>query len=154
MAIRDDLHTLLDRLPEETLQPAHAFLNGLLRPHPRRPEVEQARDRGRAFRKLVERQFQEAGKPGTISGMIGGGSPFPQDGETYGRNAFHYWDDKALVHQTLQFFAGQELEMMERISRSDAGTMLSYDQELSSGGRTLRNKAEFPFIVTAKPSEP
>jgi hypothetical protein len=99
---------------------------------------------------MVERRFQETRQSGTISVMTGGGSLFPKDGETYGRNAFHYWDDKALVHQTLQFFAGQELEMMERMSRSDDGATLIYDQELSSGGRTVRNKVEFPFITEGK----
>lgn len=147
MARRDDLHSLIDCLPEDKLQPAHALLDGLLRPHPLRSELERARHRGRDFRNLVQQRFKEGRTPGTISALVGGGSLFPKDGETYGRNAFHYWDDKALVHQTLQFFAGQELEMMERIARSDDGTKLTYEQELSSGGRTLRNSAEFPFIV-------
>jgi hypothetical protein len=147
---RDDLHSLLDRLPEEMVRSVRVYLESLLRPRPPRPEIEQSRDRGREFRKMVERRFQETRQSGTISVMTGGGSLFPKDGETYGRNAFHYWDDKALVHQTLQFFAGQELEMMERMSRSDDGATLIYDQELSSGGRTVRNKVEFPFITEGK----
>jgi hypothetical protein len=153
MSARDDLHALLDQLPEEMLQPSQVFLESLLRPRPPRPEIERSRDRGRSFRKLVEQRFQETRKPGTISAIVGGGSLFPKDGETYGRNAFHYWDGGALVHQTLQFFAGQELEIMERISRSEDGATLTYDQELSSGGRTLLHKAEFPFIAAEKPGE-
>ena len=144
---RDDLHSLLDRLPEEMLQPIRLYLDSLLRPRMPRPEIERSRDRSREFRKLVERRFQETRKSGTISAMVGGGGLFPRDEETYGRNAFHYWDDKALVHQTLQFFAGQELEIMERISRTDDGATLIYDQELSSGGRTIRNKAEFLSLI-------
>ncbi|MGA8272218.1 MAG: hypothetical protein WB919_11720 [Candidatus Sulfotelmatobacter sp.] len=148
MGIRDELHSLLDQLPEDQLQPARAFLNGLLRPHLQRPEIGQALDRGREFRKQVEQRYRETRKPGTISGMSGGGGLSPKDdGTTYGRNAFHYWDDKALVHQTLQFFTSQELEMMERISCSANGETLTYEQELSSGGRTVRNRAEFPFMV-------
>ena len=150
---RDDLHSLLDRLPEEMVRPVRVYLESLLRPRPPRPEIEQSRHRTREFRKMVEQRFQETRKSGTISALVGGGSLFPRDGETYGRNAFHYWDDKALVHQTLQFFAGQELEIMERMSRSDDGGTLVYDQELSSGGRTVRNRVEFPFIVQDQQGE-
>jgi hypothetical protein len=154
MGTRDEIRSLLDQLPEDKLQSALTVLNALLKPHPQPPEAGRARERGRRFRKLVEQQFHSTRKAGTISAMAGGGGLFPKDGETYGRNAFHYRDDKALVHQTLQFFAGQELEIMERMSCSEDGTMLTYEQELSSGGRRLRNKAEFPFIVAETPAEP
>ena len=148
MSLRDDLRLLLDQLPEDKLQPTKAFLNGLLSPRMQHSEHERSRDRGREFRKRVEQRFKETRRPGTVSSMIGGGSLFPKDGETYGRNAFHYWDDKALVHQTLQFFAGQELEIMERISRSEDGATLIYEQELHSGGRTVGDKFDFPFLAS------
>jgi len=147
MSIRDEVQSLLDELPEDKLRTVRAFLDGLLRPHPLRAENLQVRDQAQKFRMLVEQRFQETRKPGTISALAGGGSLFPRDGETYGRNSFHYWDDKALVHQTLQYFAGQELEIMERLSRSEDGGKLVYEQEAHSGGRTLRNRIEFPLVV-------
>jgi hypothetical protein len=147
MTIRAEVQSLLDELPEDKLHTVRAFLDGLLRPHPIRAEHLQLRDQAQKFRTLVEQRFQETRKPGTITALAGGGSLFPKNGETCGRNSFHYWDDKALVHQTLQFFAGQELEIMERFSRSDDGGKLVYEQETHSGGRTLRNRIEFPFIV-------
>lgn len=153
MSIRDEVRSLLDELPEGKLRTVRAFLDGQLRPRPVRAEHLQVRDQAQKFRMLVEQRFQETRKPGTISAMTGGGSLFPRDGETYGRNSFHYWDDKALVHQTLQFFAGQELEIMERFSRSDDGAKLVYEQETHSGGRTLRNRIEFPFISKKPGSE-
>jgi len=147
MSTRDEVQSLLDELPEDKLRTVRAFLDGLLRPHPIRAEHLEFRDQAQKFRTLVEQRFQETRKPGTISAMTGGGSLFPKNGETYGRNSFHYWDDKALVHQTLQFFAGQELEVMERFSRSEDEGKLVYEQEMHSGGRTLRNRIEFPFVV-------
>jgi hypothetical protein len=147
MTIRAEVQSLLDELPEDKLHTVRAFLDGLLRPHLLDAENLQVRNQAQKFRMLVEQRFRETHKPGTISAMTTGGSLFPKNGESYGRNSFHYWDDKALVHQTLQFFAGQELEIMERFSRSDNGGKLVYEQETHSGGRTLRNRIEFPFIV-------
>jgi hypothetical protein len=67
------------------------------------------------------------------------------EGTPFGRQSFSYWDEKALVHQTLQSFDGQELEIMERLSISPQRTKLSCVLELSSGGLTvnhmLREKA-------------
>jgi hypothetical protein len=40
----------------------------------------------------------------------------------------------AQIHQTLTIFEGQELEIMQRVSRSQDGATLVYEQELSSGG--------------------
>ena len=94
---------------------------------------------------MVERRFRETRKPGTISTLIGGGNVFPREGKAHSSHAFHYWDDKALVHQTLRVFEGQELEAMERISLSDDRTMLVYEQELSSGGLTKKHEERFPF---------
>jgi len=145
MGIRDELHSLLDRLPEDQLQNARPFLAGLLRPRAPSPEIEHARQLTHEYKKMVERRFCETRRPGTISVLVGGGNMFPREGKEYGNHAFHYWDDKALVHQTLRVFEGQELEAMERISLSDDRTMLVYEQELSSGGLTKKHEERFPF---------
>jgi len=146
MATRDEVRALLDRLPEDKLDNANLFLNGLLRPRPApSAEIERARELTHQYRRMVERKFRETRKPGTISSLFGGGSIFPKQGQGYGSHAFHYWDDKALVHQTLRIFEGQELEIMERISLSEDGSTLQYEQELSSGGLTRRRQEEFPF---------
>ncbi len=68
-----------------------------------------------------------------------------------GNHSFHYWDDKALVHQTLRIFGGQELEIMERTWRSEDGATLVYEQELSSGGLTKRHEERFPFRDASEP---
>jgi hypothetical protein len=67
------------------------------------------------------------------------------EGTPFGRHGFSYWDENALVHQTLQSFDGQELEIMERLSISPDRTKLSCVLELSSGGRTVNYAEEFPI---------
>jgi hypothetical protein len=116
MAIRDELHSLLDELPEDKLRAARPYLAGLLRPRTPSPEIERARQLTRQYKKMVEQGFRETRKPGTISALVGGGNVFPREGKAYGDHAFRVWDDKALIHQTLRVFEGQELEPMERIS--------------------------------------
>ena len=145
MAIRDELHSLLDQLPEHQLRNARPFLAGLLRPPTPSPEIEHARQLTNQYKKMVEQRFRESRKPGTISGLVGGGNVFPREGKAHSNHAFQYWDDKALVHQTLRVFEGQELESMERISLSEDRTMLVYEQELSSGGLTKKHEERFPF---------
>jgi hypothetical protein len=94
---------------------------------------------------LVEQRFRETRKPGTIGGMVGGGCMGTHEGTPFGRQSFSYWDEKALVHQTLQSFDGQELEIMERLSISHDRKKLSFVLELSSGGRTVNYTEEFPI---------
>jgi len=145
MAIRDEIHSLIDQLPEDQLQNVRPFLAGLLRPRAQSPEIEQARQLTHQYKKMVEQRFRETRKPGTISALVGGGSVFPKEGRVSGDHSFHYWDDKALVHQTLRIFEGQELEIMERVSRSQDGATLVYEQELSSGGLTKRHDERISF---------
>jgi hypothetical protein len=62
----------------------------------------------------------------------------------FGRQSFHYWDEQALVYQTLQSFEGQEIEIMERLSFYADQTTLVWDLEISSGGHTVRHQDGFP----------
>jgi hypothetical protein len=151
MATRDELHSLLDQLPEDKLRDARPFLTGLLKPRPASPEIDRARKLTQQYKNMVEQRFRETRKPGTISALVGGGSVFPREGQMNGNHSFHYWDDKALVHQTLRIFGGQELEIMERTWRSEDGATLVYEQELSSGGLTKRHEERFPFRDASEP---
>jgi hypothetical protein len=145
MATRDELHSLLDQLPEDKLQAVRPFLNGLLKPPTPSPELIRARQRTQEFRKMVERRFRETRTPGTISTLSGGGGIFSREAQAFSNHAFHYWDDKALVYQSLRVFETHELETMERFSLSDGGRTLVYEQEVSSGGLTKRHEERFPF---------
>jgi hypothetical protein len=52
---------------------------------------------------------------------------------------------KALVHQTLQSFDGQSIELMNRLAFSE--TRLSFSLEVSSGGKTVRYEDDFPITL-------
>src|ERR1035441_2933917 len=103
---------------ESRLEVVRAMLDHHVHPPPPRPEIERMQRRSQDYKNRVEQRFRETRKPGTIGGMAGGGSVGMHEGTPFGRQSFSYWDDKALVHQTLQLFDGQELEIMERLSLS------------------------------------
>ena len=145
VATRDELKALFDQLPEPRLEIVRNMLEHHVHPPEPRPEIEQMQGRSREYKERVEQRFRETRKPGTIGGMAGGGSMGMPQGTPFGRQGFSYWDEKALVHQTLQSFEGQELEIMERLSLSPDRTRLSCVVELSSGGRTVNFTEEFPI---------
>lgn len=145
MQTRDELKTLIDQLPESSLEVVRSTINYHLNPPPPpSPEIERMRQRGQAYRREVERRFRETLKPATIGAFVSGGSWGAHEGIPFGRNSFNYWEDKALVQQSLQSFNGQDVEIMERYALSEDGTKLVCIIELSSGGRTVRHEDEFP----------
>lgn len=145
MATREELKALIDQLPEPRLEAVRKMLEHHVHPPTPRPEIEQMQRRSQEYKERVEQRFRETRRPGTIGGMGGGGSMGMHEGTPFGRQGFSYWDEKALVHQTLQSFDGQELEIMERLSISPDRTKLSCVLELSSGGRTVNYTEEFPI---------
>jgi hypothetical protein len=116
-----------------------------IHPPPPHPEIERMQQRSRAYKDHVEQRFRETRKPGTIVGMGGGAHSGEHEGVSFGRQEFHYWDEKALVHQSLQNFDGQEIELMERVSFSSDRTKLQCFLEIASGGRTVNYTEEFPI---------
>jgi hypothetical protein len=146
VATRDELKALIDQLPELRLEIVRNMLEHHVHPPQPRSEIEQMQRRSQVYKERVEQRFRETGKPGTIGGMTGGGSMGMHHGTPFGRQGFSYWDEKALVHQTMQSFDGQELEIMERLSFSPDRTRLSCTLELSSGGRTVNFREEFPIL--------
>lgn len=146
MASRHELKALIDKLPESRLDIVRTLLNHHINPMPPpHPAIEQMQRRSQDYRKLVERRFRETGKPGTIRGMGGSGFTGMHDETPFGRQGFHYWDNKALVYQTLQFLDSQEIEIMERLSFSADHKTLMCDFEISSGSRTVHHTDEFPM---------
>ncbi len=136
---------LIDQLPEPRLEIVRNMLERHVHPPQPQPEIEQMQRRSQEYKERVEQRFRETRKPGTVGGMAGGGSMGMHQGTPFGRQGFSYWDEKALVHQTLQSFDGQELEIMERLSLSPDRTKLSCVLELSSGDRTVNFTQDFPI---------
>jgi hypothetical protein len=137
MAIRDEIHSLVDQLREDQLQNARPFLAGLPGPRAQSPEIEHAPQLTHQFKKMVEQRFRETRNPGTISALVGGSSVFPKEPRVSGNHSFHHWDDKVLVHQTLRIFEGQELEIMERVSRSQDSATLPTSAKLDDKVRQI-----------------
>lgn len=144
VATRDELKSLIDQLPESRLQMVRTMLNHQVNPPPPNPDIERMQQRSQNYRTLVEQRFREMGKPETIRSMGGGGFSGVHEGTPYGRHGFHYWDDKVLVHQSMQYFDGEEIEIMERLSLSPDRTTLICTLELSNGGKTVRHEDAFP----------
>ena len=149
MADREQLKSLIDQLPDASLEMVRTMMNLHIHPPPPPPpEVEQMLRRGQEYRKRVEQQFNETLKPGTLGGRGsgGGGGRFSgvHEGMPYAYNSFHYWDGNALVRQTLQSFDTQDIEIMQRFSFTADGTEFECVVELSSGGRTVRHEERFP----------
>jgi len=145
MVSRDELKALIDQLAENKLEMVRTMLDHNVNPPPPIPQIEEMQRRSQSYKSRVEARFRETRKPGTIGGMGGGGFAGMHEGTPYGRHGFSYWDEKALVQQTLQSFDGHEVEIMERFSISDDHTKLSCLLELSSGGRTVRHTEDFPI---------
>lgn len=149
MPSREELKTLIDQLPENQLGRVEELLrHHLTSPAKPRPEIEAIRRRSQTYREQVMQRFRETRRPGTcgIGAMSGSGSFSEHEGIRFGRQGFQYWDDKALVHQSMHYFDGHELEIMERLSISE-GKALSCAIEMSSGGRTVRYSDEFPLTA-------
>jgi hypothetical protein len=146
VATREELKELIDQLPEPRLEMARQMLERQVHPPPPHPEMEHMEHRSRRYRNQVEQRFRETRKPGTIGGMGGTGFLSEHEGVPFGRQGFQYWDEKALVYQTLQMFDGQEIEIMERLSFSPDRTKLICSLEIASGDRTANYTEEFPIM--------
>lgn len=147
MSPRDDLKALIDQLPETWLEAARRMLEHHINPPTQHPQVDRMQRQSHEYRQQVLQQFRDTRKPGTVGGM-GGTAGFGSYGGTpFGRQSFHYWDDKALVFQSRQFFDGQSIEFMERLAFSLDRTAFHCSLEISSGGHTVRHEDQFPIAT-------
>jgi hypothetical protein len=147
MANRDELHQLVEEVPENRVEQVLMMLRHHVHPPEVRPEIEQSRRQLEEFRRQVEGQFRATRKPGTISSM--GGSGFvgrAPHGGGFSNKSFHYWDDRAIVYQSLRSYSDQIMESMERLSTTPDDSAFVYEVELSSGGRIVRYREEFPRV--------
>src|ERR1043166_2913083 len=110
MPTREELHALVDTLPEGAIEAAHRILSGMeVWPPPPPPSVEEMRKRMEGRRlDVMQRQ-----RPGTTAGFAGSGGYDPTRGA--GSFSFHYWDDDNFVQETLRNHKGHELTIVERI---------------------------------------
>jgi hypothetical protein len=141
---RESLRSLIDRLPEEALQPAKRALERLQIwppvPPPRIAELQrEMRDKARAA----------ALKSGT--GFMGGGGggwhTDPQGRIRKGRYSSGRIEDGAEIVETHHFRDGVEITVIERFRLSDDGKSLAYSQEISGPGQSFQHTIDFEVPV-------
>src|SRR6476469_6282021 len=127
MPTREELHTLVDSLPEEAMQAAHRMLTSLqVWPPTPPPGLEEMRKRMEQRRTEVM-QHQ---KPGTIAGF-GGAVSYDPTKDVAHFSASH-WEDDISITETLRRHKGHEIAVVERI-RVD-GQRLIYKHEVVGPG--------------------
>jgi hypothetical protein len=137
MPTREELHKLIDSMPEAAMEAAHRVLSQLqVWPPPAPPGAEEMRQR------MKERRIQvmQAQKPGTTAVFGGGGNYDPAKGVGY--SSISHWEDDWHVHEVLRRHHGHELSIVER-TRVD-GSYLIYRHEVQGPG-AKRDEREVVF---------
>jgi hypothetical protein len=144
---REELHWLIDTMPEGALEHAKTVLNRLQAwpPEPP-PEIEQIR------RQVRERMSQRA-RPGTgIAGGGGGGSyTLGQGGRIRkGNYSSGYQENGFAAHETHHFHEGVEITITERMRLGEDGKTLIYSNAIEGpdGKRYTRQGPATPRSTT------
>jgi hypothetical protein len=139
MPTREELHQLVDTLPEGAMRAAHQALSHFQTwPPPPPPDLQEMRKRMEE-RRLEMRQGQ---KPGTTGGFGGTSGYDPTKGA--GSSSFQYWDGDTFVQETLRNHKRHELKVVERIRIE--GPSLIYQHAVTGPGGKL-NEREVTFDI-------
>lgn len=151
MATRGELKTLVDQMPEESLDLVQANLQSILNPPAPNPMVEKIIQRSEELRnQLPERlkRLQAGNPPNSILGFYGGGGfgsgPPPKRGN--GEQSYSWQEGRASVKHRLVLHEDHEIDFVERLELTGDEKTLIYEQEIYSEGRTLRRREEFPVV--------
>src|ERR1700730_7554442 len=139
---REELHRLVDTLPEAALEPAEKALQHFqIWPRLPPPEVE------RMQREHHERMLRSM-RPGTVGTSGGGGSYSVGTGGQIenGRFSFTRSEEKTSVIETHHFHQGHEITITERLRMDDDGKMLIYATEIVGPNRKAQSQ-EITFEV-------
>jgi hypothetical protein len=143
MQTREELHILVDSLPEDALVPAERVLRNFQVWPPVAPDPAD-------FRKRMEErrlEMRQKMKPGTIAGFGGGGSYDPTRGS--GSSSFNYWDGDTFVGETRRHHQGHELTIIEHIRLDESAKQLFYKHEVAGPGGK-HDEREITFETSAK----
>src|SRR5215813_11822618 len=131
MPTREELHKLVDSLPEGAFDAAHRALSNLQAwPPPALPDMETMRKRQEQHREEVRNRMLAQQRPGTVGGFGGGGGYSPKTGS--GSHGMHHWEGDTLIVQTYRQHLGHELMVTERIRVE--GQHLIYKHEVTGPG--------------------
>ena len=125
---REELHRLVDLLPEGALDPARQALQHF-RIWPQQPFLQ------------IERMRQKHRASGTGVGEGG----YPSGGQVpSGRFSFNHWEEDTAVVETHIFHDGHEVIVTERLRLGDGGTPLEYAHEIiGPKGKEYSQKLSF-----------
>jgi hypothetical protein len=139
MPTREELHKLIDSMPDGAIEAAHRMLNHMqVWPPPAPPGADEMRQRMKERRtQVMQRQ-----KPGTFAAFGGGGNYDAAKGVA--SSSFSHWEDDWYVTEVLRRHHGHELSIVERV-RVD-GHHLIYRNEVSGPG-DKRDEREVVFDV-------
>ena len=127
MPTRQELHALVDTLPDGAIEAAHRILSNLqVWPPAPPPDLQEMRKR-MEVRRLEMRQGL---KPGTTAGFGGSGGYDPTKGA--GSSSFQHWDGDTFVQETLRNHKGHELTIDERVRVE--GDRLIYKHDITGPG--------------------
>ena len=144
MPTREELHKLIDSMPEGAMEAAHRSLTQLqVWPPTPSPTVEEWRNQTRKRMEERRTEWKQRQRPGTVAGFGGGSNYNPDTG--VGSSSFHYWETDTFVAETLRRHKGHEVTVIERI-RLD-GDHLIYKHEISGPGGK-RDEREIVFELS------
>jgi hypothetical protein len=111
MLIREELHKLVDSLPDAALENAQQMLVRFQVWPPPRPAMPPELER---FRDEVRQRQEESvkGKRGVFGMTAGGGFDPTRHSGSMGST---YWEDQTMIIETLRLHKGQQLAVTERI---------------------------------------
>src|SRR5262245_53162551 len=143
MQSREELHKLVDSLPEGAIEAAHRTLSQLQIWPPAPPaDIQEMRQRMRQRMEEGRREVMQRQRPGMIGGFGGSGNYDP-DRES-ASSSFSHWDNDSFVTETLRRHKGHEYTVVERIRFE--GQHLIYKHEITGPGGK-REKREVTFDV-------
>src|SRR5690348_2891319 len=131
MPTREELHKLIDSLPDGAMEAAQRLLSNLQTwPPPGLPDQAAMRKRHEEHREEMRKRMLAQQRPGTISGFGGSGNYNPRTGS--GSHGMHHWEGDTLIVQTYRQHLGYELMVIERIRVE--GQHLIYKHEVTGPG--------------------
>jgi hypothetical protein len=141
---REELHRLVDSLPEDAMEPARQGLEHLqIWPPPIHPELEQMR---LEYRERILKAKQRNASGGSYLGGGGEGGYSNASGGRMqnGHLSFSHVEENSTVVESLRSYHGYEIAITERLRMSDDGKSLHYTNEIAGpGGKTQRQEITF-----------
>ena len=137
---RSDLHRLVETLPEGAFESAQRILEHFQVWPPRLPPEMKRMEQ---FRQEQEEQFRQSLRRGTTGGIGGGGGIHPGG---YGHTSHSRFEDGACVLESLHFYEGHEIAVVQRLKLADDRKSIRYTHE-AKGPKGERHVNEIVFDV-------